>query len=361
MNIIGHISSLLFHHECVIIPDFGGFVTQFCNTRIHYTQHIFSPPTRSVAFNKNLVNNDGLLINYIAAQEKISYSKSTEFVNKFVADCRYKLSTFNKLELSKLGIFHYDDEKNLQFDPDPNTNYLLDTFGLSHIQSSPVSRQTVNKTVKQLSQNRPSLPLLKIKRVRIKKMLYFIIPLALIVFGVGLQLKYKDLLNFNYSQLFPFVETNLKSGNSLVSGENYPNLSKTPVIDSDTFNIDNSLSGSQPDLSNKQIEKGTSIEESVEKITPTKVPVTVNTPEPVVPSTEKFHIIGGAFQNYMNAEKLIKRLIKKGYDAKLAGQTKGGLYRVSYDSFDTKKEATSALKNIKINDNNDAWLLVNSI
>ncbi|MBO5704071.1 MAG: SPOR domain-containing protein, partial [Bacteroidaceae bacterium] len=46
-----HIESLLLKHDCVIVPDFGGFVTQQVAARYVEDEGLFLPPYRSVGFN----------------------------------------------------------------------------------------------------------------------------------------------------------------------------------------------------------------------------------------------------------------------------------------------------------------------
>ena len=44
MKIEEHISELLFEHDCVIVPDFGGFVCNYAPARIDPVKHLFEPP-----------------------------------------------------------------------------------------------------------------------------------------------------------------------------------------------------------------------------------------------------------------------------------------------------------------------------
>ena len=71
-----HISELLYQHDCVIVPEFGGFVANYCSAKIHPTQHTFTPPSKSIVFNSNLKNNDGLLANHIALAENTNYPEA---------------------------------------------------------------------------------------------------------------------------------------------------------------------------------------------------------------------------------------------------------------------------------------------
>ena len=71
-----HISALLYRYQCVIVPGFGAFLTETKPASLDADTHTFYPPKKQISFNANLKNNDGLLANHIALQEKISYGEA---------------------------------------------------------------------------------------------------------------------------------------------------------------------------------------------------------------------------------------------------------------------------------------------
>jgi hypothetical protein len=73
MSLTNYINDLLYRYDCVIVPDFGGFVTNAISARVNHFSHTFYPPTKQLTFNSHLTNNDGLLANYIASSENISF------------------------------------------------------------------------------------------------------------------------------------------------------------------------------------------------------------------------------------------------------------------------------------------------
>ena len=75
-----YISDLLYRYECVIIPDFGAFLTNSVSAQIHESTHTFYPPKKVISFNEQLKNNDGLLANYIASIEKIPFETASKKV-----------------------------------------------------------------------------------------------------------------------------------------------------------------------------------------------------------------------------------------------------------------------------------------
>ena len=80
-----YVVELLFKHDCVIIPNLGGFVAQYKSAALDDVTGFFSPPSKQILFNINLKNNDGLLANEIAQHKQITYNEANELllVGKF--------------------------------------------------------------------------------------------------------------------------------------------------------------------------------------------------------------------------------------------------------------------------------------
>ena len=160
MKVDQHISELLYHHDCVIVPSFGGFLASYNHAQIHKSQHVFSPPSKKIAFNVFLKQNDGLLATHISNARKIPYNEALRELEQEVSRWLKQLETDNKLVINRLGTFYFSSEKNLQFDPVKNINYLADAFGFTSVQFLPVKRedyqQQVEKQIKKIGSFRPS-------------------------------------------------------------------------------------------------------------------------------------------------------------------------------------------------------------
>ena len=63
MQLETYISDLLYRYECVIIPEFGAFLTQPVSAKVDISSNTFYPPKKVLSFNEQLKNNDGLLAN----------------------------------------------------------------------------------------------------------------------------------------------------------------------------------------------------------------------------------------------------------------------------------------------------------
>ena len=84
MVVENYIKDLLFRVDCVVIPEFGGFIMQYESSYIHPVKNIFQPPKKKIAFNESLKSNDGLLIHEIQVGEAISKEEANGLVADFV-------------------------------------------------------------------------------------------------------------------------------------------------------------------------------------------------------------------------------------------------------------------------------------
>lgn len=141
MDISAHISELLFEHDCIIIPGFGGFVCSYAPAEIHAVENTVYPPSKAITFNRNLQNNDGLLVNYLASTEGMSYESASTFVERWVEATKAMLNSGEVVLINKVGRFNNDIENNLQFKVDENINYLKTSYGLRKVSAYPVMRQ----------------------------------------------------------------------------------------------------------------------------------------------------------------------------------------------------------------------------
>ena len=134
------ICQLLLRHSCVIIPSFGGFVAQSVSASIDKENGIIHPPSKHLLFNKNLINNDGLLTVEYATFNHINYNESLSKINLFTSNLKSELNAGRKVELPKIGTFHLDSEKNICFEQNRYFNFLLNAYGLGNVQFVPTTK-----------------------------------------------------------------------------------------------------------------------------------------------------------------------------------------------------------------------------
>jgi nucleoid DNA-binding protein len=147
MDITSFIRELLFSHDCVIVPGFGGFVGNYAPARIDRATSTFYPPSKQISFNRNLRNNDGLLAGRISEHQQISFNDSVSLIEEFVSDIRTRLERKEKVVFENIGFFSVNHEGSIQFEPEGNVNFHRSSFGLESFQFSPAGSYDVRKRV----------------------------------------------------------------------------------------------------------------------------------------------------------------------------------------------------------------------
>lgn len=139
MQLLTHIQKLLYRHDCVIVPQFGGFIANRIGARIENDTQ-FYPPCKQLGFNASLSHNDGLLANELASAKNISFDAANLEIQSTVKDWLQKLHS-GKLVLENVGTFSLNSEEQIIFEPISEVNYLSSSFGLSSYSSNTIARQ----------------------------------------------------------------------------------------------------------------------------------------------------------------------------------------------------------------------------
>ncbi|MCU0455944.1 MAG: SPOR domain-containing protein [Bacteroidales bacterium] len=147
MDITAFIRELLFSHDCVIVPGFGGFIGNYTPAHIDKASSTFYPPVKQISFNRNLNHNDGLLVGRVSGHAGVNYSDARIIVDEFVTGLRKKLGRGEKVVFDHIGTFMNNQEGNVQFEPDRTVNYHLDSFGLEPFVFSPLETYDVRKRI----------------------------------------------------------------------------------------------------------------------------------------------------------------------------------------------------------------------
>ena len=184
MDITAFIRELLFGHDCVIVPGFGGFIGNYTPARIDKKSGTFFPPVKQISFNRNLNHNDGLLVGRISGSSGINYGDARNMVEEFAGEIRRKLERGEKVVFDHIGSFINNQEGNIQFEPDHGSNYHLDSYGLESFQLMPLEGYNVRTRITRPLQKDP------VRQVSIRKVLWraaVIIPLLSVLVIVPLK------------------------------------------------------------------------------------------------------------------------------------------------------------------------------
>ncbi len=130
MQVTEIIRNLLLEHDCVIVPGFGGFVTNYDPAGIDFEGRTLSPPSKSILFNNNLTRSDGLLVTEISRVNGMGYADAERMAGRFADRVREKLQAGKKYCLEEIGYFYRDRRNKTRFQAEPAINFLLDMYGM---------------------------------------------------------------------------------------------------------------------------------------------------------------------------------------------------------------------------------------
>jgi hypothetical protein len=331
MNMEAYISDLLYRHDCVIVPELGGFITNYRSAQIHPVSHTLRPPSKSISFNVQLQTNDGLLANYISACESISFATAQTKIEHFVKSIQNDLEHKKEAKLAKVGVLSRDINGKISFEPDNTLNYLLDSFGLDTVQSPAIIR--TSKVVNLPKPFAKGVKSIKAQKSSINwKVAAVILPLIGLSTYVSFQQDTVSDTYANYAYLNPFKVK--------------PAAVYTPR------HID--------------LEEKTLLVEAIE------LPIAKNTGAPITETPTKeadlvevletkiiqkhFHLVAGCFSSETNAQKLVVKLQSDGFESSVIGQNAKGLFRVAFQSFGNKEEALTQMHKLKAS-GKSTWLL----
>jgi len=364
MSIAKHISSLLYDHECVIVPSFGGFVTNYAPAHYNEISQVFNPPAYKITFNQHLQNNDGLLINHIKDQDNISYEQAKDQVNKWVANAQKTLHGGTKLHVAQIGILSLNSQGQYHFYPDSDINYLKDAYGLSAFRIKLLQQEKPQEV--KVTESDSDVKIVNIKQEekheeaetkKYPKRKYWVAAAIVFILASSYVVTF-------HSTIIPGVERNYSS---LIPQlfDHTPGIyeARDFEVAYDTTNsksVSEQLLKSTDPIVNIQLVEDASIPGLPVRLreNPADVPAKIDNTEVNSKSAKRlrYHVIGGCFAVKSNAKKLVKRLKKMGYNASIIGRHKN-LYAVSYESFGTREEAVAKLESVRNNHNNKAWLL----
>ena len=147
MKISTYIFELLQSQDCVIVPNFGAFVARNISAKISSDGSKIFPPNKEVSFNKNVVKNDGLLLNAIASNENINYEAAEQKITNWVKRINKKLVKQKYIEIKNIGSISLDNSKHI-FIPNQNSIFLKSSYGFNSIDSSYIirSQKNINNT-----------------------------------------------------------------------------------------------------------------------------------------------------------------------------------------------------------------------
>lgn len=141
-----HIERLLLFNDCVIIPDFGGFVLQVHSAVYESERCIFCPPYKETVFNPTLKHNDGLLSESYMQLYHMDFNEAQSAVKSDIDMLKKELEQNETVSIGKVGVFRKQEDL-LLFEPNNDTLKLnVSSYGLTSFYLPPVQAELENTT-----------------------------------------------------------------------------------------------------------------------------------------------------------------------------------------------------------------------
>lgn len=351
MGIERDIHHLLYTHDCVVVPGFGGFLTHYRPARLDDQRKLVHPPAKDLSFNRHLVRQDGLLCDQFAKREGLDYRAAISAVDEEVGAWRKALDVKGRLEVGRIGTFFRDAESNLQFEPDKRVNFLKDAFGLRPVAANPVL-PAMPTPVKHMAP-RPVKPVHVPVDDAPRRSRSFLLAAAVVAILLTGATWITVTTGGPKGAIWSGFDLFRTSGSSRYVLPGPPSaILKGPAQEA-VWTTPKDRSGIQPlpiAGPNGPL-VAVNLGQAPEKAEPESTSVAM----PAVHA--RYHIIGGCFQEKENADRFIAVLQAKGFAASLI-DVKGGLYRVAYGSYPLRSTALEALNAVRKEEAPDAWMLV---
>lgn len=335
MDLYSIVYQLISENDCVIIPQFGGFIVNYAGATVNIKTQEFCPPSRRLAFNESLRDNDGLLLNYLCRHAGMSWQAAENHVGDFVQHLNNELVTNRIARFDYLGTFTRE-EGCLRFTPLENLNIAPQFYGFPRFHYPMLQDE---KPVNQiLTQNLGKIK--KVKTHKSKKRVLLIVTSAAAALAL----------------VFYFAHPAFDNAPTPTTTE----YAKVVPIDNPQTTVTTAVSTSDDNI------VAPTTEADIVEIAPTDEPAEaaiaevvdteiVTTPEVVV-QTNNVYIIAGCFAEKQNAINLQSELTGKGFASELLPMN-NGMTRVTVKSFANTKLASAELDELKTATGNDSlWI-----
>lgn len=357
-----YIADLLYDYDCVIVPQLGGFVTNYRPAQLDPRKGLALPPGKDIRFNRNLTKNDGLLTSACAEANGWNFEEAGSFVRSEVEGYLKALNEGSKVKLKKVGILYIDTDKNLRFEPDSTQNFLKQSWGFEAF----ALPEPIVKAVPESKPEPKVIPMpapipaqiqdeekdLVYGRSAHTRSLYWVaaatlLPFVALSLYIGMQTGFKSPGDISPADLIPFSQS--KKVERLYS--------PSAIVDEP-----------RPEVTEAGFPKHASLfpfsfaENAVDStgvwINLARVEASRTTKSARNGSVAgKYHIIAGCFGEAHNAETYVGRLQAKGFDASILDYHKG-LHRVRLASFMQYDDAVNQLARVRLEKDLDgAWIL----
>jgi nucleoid DNA-binding protein len=396
-NIEKIISEAISQYDCVILPEFGAFITRYISAEINRSNNIILPPSKSITFNVHLKHNDGLVAGKVAQQLQISYEEALWHTQNFAKKVQEALNNDKRFELKHIGVLFINSAQQIQFEPQNNRTQGQYHFGLSPLilpslirsQNHSEEKALTREDRKVIDENQNVLVTKKTKRARRVPYLGLGILVPVVAALCYVSIKTIHQPNLDLAGIFgnlsnKEVKKNTDKVSSSTTISYNPNESKIDLMSIMDINTeDASLSASYFNLISPEktflikSEKKKTLVADISLLPKTDMPIREEKEDAkIITSITKansnskseksklelstitegdFSVVVGCFSESSNAQRLIEKLSSSSINALIDGKNDKGMTIVSAGKFTSKSQASQFLNVLK-SKNIKAWI-----
>lgn len=141
-----HIEILLLGNDCVIVPNFGGFMAHHSPAEYDEESGLFYPPQRTLGFNSQLTLNDSLLAQSYVEAYDISYPEAIQRIENEVAEIKQLIAIDGEYEFHGIGTITQDTNGIYDFEPCTAGLLTPDLYALNSFSMELLERETKAET-----------------------------------------------------------------------------------------------------------------------------------------------------------------------------------------------------------------------
>lgn len=318
-RLVSHIEFLLHEHNCVIIPNLGGFVINKVHSRRDGIA-MFYPPSCELVFNRELTYNDGLLAESYMNTYGLSFEATTWKIEEDVTELKKQLRDSHFVDLGRLGSFTLLDNDRYTYKPGEFVRPAY--FGITRSRLKPLIQMKKPQVAVPVSEGKS-----KHKRFRVAGMVATAaVVLALTVFILPMS---DNVIGRQLAQISYETEWLLPKSKQEVSYKSEINEEETLAVTNES-------------VASEDID----------------IPPTADVGEVIDDSLPRYYIVMGVFEIKSGAHKMINILKDEGF-SDTDWIKRPGRYDVYVASFIDEANAKEYLYTVheEFPSHSDAWIL----
>lgn len=359
-ELIKHIETLLLENDCVVIPNFGGFIAYYSHARWSREEMLFLPPMRTIGFNPNLTMNDGLLVQSYMNSFDTDFSDASKLLDEHAAELISQLHKEGRIEFGQIGEFSLSIDNTYSFEPFQAKLPSPTLYGFNPFEIKEISQLEAVDTAPSATAPSRRRYISPVSRVIFRNCVAAA-AVILLFFALSTPVQNTYVESSNYAQILPA---------DLLSKLTESSLLTSSVVDNSDMDAQGDgvapAAPTLPEVAKKQSDETVSHVEAEAQQRAALTSITtkeVHVPQPTAAkgsakedTNQPYHIIVASVQNEEEAQKCIGTLHQKGY-INASVLKSGERIRVSIASYADQGEAYSYLNSLRKDASyKDAWL-----